>query len=231
MRRWWWSRLPLTALILALGVTALRRARHVRPSVQMRFVKAVLRLTIRNSNPADLHRTSDTRASPQAAPLPASLRALCDVQERQVQGCTVYSLTPKQGASGWHFLSTHGGAYVNALTRFQWEATEALIRHTGAVTVPLYPLAPEHTFQTAHALLGEVYHHLLSRTPAGRVVLCSDSAGGGLALGLALRARDLGQPQPSRVVLFAPWLDLTLSDPKARAVEPRDVCCAWIPCA
>ncbi|WP_162243122.1 alpha/beta hydrolase [Deinococcus sp. Leaf326] len=171
-----------------------------------------------------MERTARTRPYPQPAPITASLRALCDVQERQVDGSTVYLLTPRKDASGWHVIYTHGGAYVHPLLRNHWDLLEALIRSTGAsVTVPLYPLAPEHTFEAAYLLLETVYRDLLTRMPAERVVLCGDSAGGALALGQAIRYRDAGLPQPGRVVLFAPWLDLSLSDPRIREVEPRDV--------
>src|SRR3712207_7795789 len=43
----------------------------------------------------------------------------------------------------------------------------------------------------------------------------SDSAGGGLALGLAQGLEEAGLPQPRRLVLIAPWLDLTLRDRKS----------------
>jgi acetyl esterase/lipase len=42
----------------------------------------------------------------------------------------------------------------------------------------------------------------------GAVVLSGDSAGGGLALALALRMRDEGQDPPAGCILLSPWLDL-----------------------
>lgn len=186
----------------------------------MRLAKVFLRLTRRESE-LDAYRA---RPYPRAAPVKPSLREFCDVRERQVQGRPVYDLTPKHGASDWHFIYTHGGGYTGALVSAHWDVVESLVRLTGAsVTVPLYPLTPEHTYEAAYSLLEAVYRDLLSRTPAEKIVLCGDSAGGALALGQAIHARDTALPSPGRVVLFAPWLDLALSDPEIEKVEPRDV--------
>jgi monoterpene epsilon-lactone hydrolase len=54
------------------------------------------------------------------------------------------------------------------------------------------------------------------------VTIAGDSAGGGLALGLAQALPDAGLPQPERIVLLSPWLDLTLSHPDLPAVEEHD---------
>jgi acetyl esterase/lipase len=46
---------------------------------------------------------------------------------------------------------------------------------------------------------------------AGDLVIAGDSAGGGLSVATALRLRELGLPQPRALVLFSPWVDLTLA--------------------
>ena len=43
------------------------------------------------------------------------------------------------------------------------------------------------------------------------IIFAGDSAGGGLALALALACRDEGAPMPSKLVLLSPWIDLTLA--------------------
>src|SRR3712207_7656426 len=60
---------------------------------------------------------------------------------------------------------------------------------------------------------------LFPYTTRGRstVTLAGDSAGGGLALGLAQTLRDQGLPQPRRLLLVSPWLDLTLGNPDLAA--------------
>ncbi|ULH17565.1 alpha/beta hydrolase (plasmid) [Deinococcus sp. KNUC1210] len=218
-----------TSFLLLLGAGSLAavlglRLLKVRPSMQLRLARLYLRLRRKRPDLTALEHTYRTRSSPQAAPLPASLRALCTVEESRVQGCRVIRLTPRRASADLHLLYLHGGSYVDELIRNHWELIEALIRATGArVTVPLYPLAPEHSSAAAFALLDEVYLTLLATTPAEQVVLCGDSAGGGLALAQTMRLRDAGLPQPGRTVLFAPWLDLMLRDPAVRAAEQRDL--------
>ncbi|MET7731881.1 alpha/beta hydrolase fold domain-containing protein [Streptomyces sp. NPDC005402] len=68
----------------------------------------------------------------------------------------------------------------------------------------------------------EVYRQLLERLPASSVTLAGDSAGAGLALGVAQELRAAGLPQPRRIVLISPWLDLTLSQPAVQDVARHD---------
>ena len=49
-----------------------------------------------------------------------------------------------------------------------------------------------------------------------------DSAGGGLALALAQSFRDEGHPQPARIVLISPWLDVTMTEPRLEHQDARD---------
>src|SRR5690606_2626373 len=46
-----------------------------------------------------------------------------------------------------------------------------------------------------------------------RIAVTGDSAGGGLALGLLLRARDEGLPLPACYAGLSPWTDLTGASP------------------
>jgi salicylate hydroxylase len=66
------------------------------------------------------------------------------------------------------------------------------------------------------------YRALLERgVDPRRVVLSGDSSGGGLALALAMRARDLELPSPAGVVALCPWADLKVAGATVdTAVEP-----------
>lgn len=49
-----------------------------------------------------------------------------------------------------------------------------------------------------------------------------DSAGGGLALGLAHALHNESVPQPKQLVLLSPWLDVTMSHPEIPKYEDAD---------
>jgi len=53
-------------------------------------------------------------------------------------------------------------------------------------------------------------------------VVCGDSAGGGLALSLALKLRDAGAPLPAGLMLMSPFLDTSLSGDTVRSASARD---------
>jgi epsilon-lactone hydrolase len=55
------------------------------------------------------------------------------------------------------------------------------------------------------------------------LVLVGDSAGGGLVLGQALGNSAMELPAPARLILFSPWLDLSVADDATLKVEPDDV--------
>jgi cation diffusion facilitator CzcD-associated flavoprotein CzcO len=75
--------------------------------------------------------------------------------------------------------------------------------------VPDYRLAPENPWPAATADAASVYRALLAEGyAANRLALAGDSAGGGLALSLAMTLRDQGDPAPAVVAMICPWLDV-----------------------
>ncbi|MFZ1741442.1 MAG: alpha/beta hydrolase fold domain-containing protein, partial [Pontixanthobacter sp.] len=68
-----------------------------------------------------------------------------------------------------------------------------------------------------------VYEIIAAEWGDDHVALSGDSAGGNLALSLAIQRRDAGKSLPARLIPFAPWLDMALKDEAARAIEPKDV--------
>jgi acetyl esterase/lipase len=160
-----------------------------------------------------------SREYPPHAPVSRRVREHYRVAEETVDGCAVLRLTPAE-ASGQQLMYTHGGSYVHPLVPEHWWFVERMARRSGAtITVPLYRLAPEGGVGQAYDFLRAVYTELAA---SGPVTLAGDSAGGGLALGQAVAYRDAGLPAPRQVVLFAPWVDIALTNPAAELVEPLD---------
>lgn len=127
-------------------------------------------------------------------------------------------------------LFLHGGGYAvgspGLYRHITWRFAEAA---GGRVITPDYRLAPEHPFPAA---LDDARTAWLGGIAAGadpqRSAFVGDSAGGGLALALALRLRDEGGPLPGAIAVISPWTDLAMtgescrpgrSDPMLRADE------------
>lgn len=109
-------------------------------------------------------------------------------------------------------LYLHGGGYCVGSPATHRAITGHLAAHCAArVFAPDYRLAPEHAFPAAVDDAVSAYRGLLGSGVAPHdLVIAGDSAGGGLAVAAALRLRELGLPAPRALVLFSPWVDLSL---------------------
>jgi len=155
------------------------------------------------------------------------VRRSIDVDRGDIDGWPVYEISPKLGdraTRSGHVLYLHGGGYVEDLMPWaHWPLIakfSVLLQRT--MTVPMYPLAPEHTYRDVYPFLLDVYRRVFTDHDPESVVFMGDSAGGGLALGLCHAVRDAGLPQPSHAVLLSPWLHAGLPDPDVAAVAGID---------
>jgi acetyl esterase/lipase len=98
-----------------------------------------------------------------------------------------------------------------------------MARDTGAtVVVPLYPLLPEGSAAQVVPDTADFIAEMIALHGAENVSVIGDSAGGGLALAATQELVRRGSPVPSRMVLLAPWLDATVSDPRSVQVDGDD---------
>jgi acetyl esterase/lipase len=155
------------------------------------------------------------------APVPAGARA----EATTLGGVPALSITPEQPAGDTVLLYLHGGAYVlgSPADSLALATGVALAARTRVVSLD-YRLAPEHPFPAAPDDVLAAYRALLDAgTPAGRIALAGESAGGGLALGLLVALRDQGLPLPAAAVLFSPWIDLAVDSESTRTKAAVDV--------
>lgn len=153
---------------------------------------------------------------------PAGLRRRHRVAECTVDGFRCFTVTGSAApADGPVVLYLHGGAYVSRIARQHWALVSRLADAGARVHVPLYGLAPQHTAAAAYDLLERLYDDDLAAA-ADRLTVMGDSAGGGLALGLAQVLRDTGRPSPRALSLIAPWVDVACRNPRIAAIEPVD---------
>ncbi|MGH6877743.1 MAG: alpha/beta hydrolase, partial [Rhizomicrobium sp.] len=125
---------------------------------------------------------------------------------------------------GRHVLFLHGGGYITgspALYRHVlWRFASASKAQIAAID---YRLAPEHPFPAALDDAAAAWRGLLAEgADPRRSAIMGDSAGGGLALALALRLRDEGGPLPAAIVAISPWTDLAITGESCRndAADP-----------
>ena len=107
-------------------------------------------------------------------------------------------------------LYFHGGGYRLGAPETWAAYADSLRTATGYTTVvPDYRLAPEHPFPAALHDAAAIYAKLSADAP---VVIAGDSAGAGLAAGLALAVHRAKAPAPQALVLISPMLDLRAED-------------------
>lgn len=128
-------------------------------------------------------------------------------------------------------LHLHGGGYTIGSPRTHRALVAHLAASAGRPAFTLdYRLAPEHPFPAAVDDAEAAYRALLrAGYRASDIAVAGDSAGGGLAVSLAVRLRERGVPLPACLALISPWADLTLSAPSTRD-DRRDVLLrtAWL---
>ncbi|KQR22176.1 hypothetical protein ASF79_07780 [Agreia sp. Leaf335] len=141
-----------------------------------------------------------------------------------VGGVTSEIFSSASASTDTQVLFIHGGSYVHEASALHAPFFDKILRNADAtITMPIYALAPEHGYQVAYAQMLDVYLELRASHPDSPIVLMGGSAGGGFALGFAQSLVEQGLPQPDRIVLLSPWLDLTLTNPDIPAVDRRDV--------
>lgn len=186
----------------------------------MRGVALFLRATRRRTWTSAERARRRMEAPERESPPPRGLVRRHDLSRRTVRGFPCWTVRPDGASSAAVYV--HGGAYVAGIAPQHWALIARLADAGVRVEVPLYGLAPRHTYREAYPFLSAVYGELSGEGWAGGVALVGDSAGGGLALGLAQELLARGAPAPSRLVLLSPWLDLTLSHPQLPGYERTD---------
>ena len=104
----------------------------------------------------------------------------------------------------------HGGIYVNEIRPAHINFCDKLAKNVNAcVYAPIYPLAPNHTYDETYEIVENLYKHLLKLNKP--VIIMGDSAGGGLSAAFCeyLSLNDL--PQPENLILISPWVDVSMS--------------------
>lgn len=110
-------------------------------------------------------------------------------------------------------LHCHGGGYSTGSSLYARTLTSKLAASTSMDVLCFdYRLAPENPYPAAAEDAMKVWNYLMLLGYGARdVILTGDSAGGNLALSLALKLKEEGRLLPRGIVLMSPWTDLTSS--------------------
>ncbi|WP_301859107.1 alpha/beta hydrolase [uncultured Megasphaera sp.] len=144
----------------------------------------------------------------------------------QVGTVPVEQMTAEVKQTDRVLLQLHGGGYVLGLSnmnRLLGLRQGALIQ-AASVYYADYRLAPQHTYPAALEDAVRVYQGLLEQgVAAEHIVVAGDSAGGNLAIALAVYVRDHHLPQPGALILQSPWADFESASPSRTENAGKDL--------
>lgn len=120
----------------------------------------------------------------------------------------------------------HGGSYIDKPLIFHFKFVEKLLLNKNVCVVfPIYPRLPDNNASICHKKINKLFSDFVSKNEVEEVVLMGDSAGGGLALGLAQQIKS-SQPyytfNKQKVILLSPWLDVSTDNPDIKDIQPFD---------
>jgi len=147
-----------------------------------------------------------------------------DYVETEAAGLPAMWVTPKGAAEDRVLLCLHGGGFVSGSMYSHRKMFGHLAKAVGARALVFdYHLAPEHRHPTQVNEAAAVHQWLLEQgVRAEHVAFAGDSAGGGLAITVQLRARQLGLPLPAAAMVFSPWVDMEVVGESYETNRDRD---------
>ncbi len=121
-------------------------------------------------------------------------------------------------------LHMHGGAYVSGgLLQARVLASHIAAATCLNVMTFAYRLAPDYPYPAQLNDAMAVYNYLLSQGYAPEnIAFTGESAGGNLALALALKLKAQGRPMPACIALLSPWGDVELTGDSYRDLKGVD---------
>ena len=133
-------------------------------------------------------------------------------------------VTPENKRREGVILYLHGGGYCCGNIVYAKGVASMLADKCGVkVFTVAYRLAPESVFPAAIDDALYAYKYLLNSGYDSRdIVLCGESAGGGLVFSLCTILKEQGIPLPSGIIAISPWTDMTASGDSYTSNEEKD---------
>lgn len=167
---------------------------------------------------------AERRAAMDAMGEQGALPAGCFHEPITLDGVRGERISPQGAVEGRALLYLHGGAYVAGSPRSHRPMVARLAEAARAAAFVIdYRLGPEHRFPAAVEDAAAAYRDLLARgIEPSRLMVAGDSAGGGLAMALALKLKAEGLPQPAGYFVISPWVDLAQTGESYRTKADSD---------
>lgn len=191
-------------------------------SLSMRAVVGTLSLINRVTSDAIPSPLPAIAQNVKPAELPGTMYDRYGAYYKRVERSDVVILDPENKNCANVLVYIHGGEYRKPLTLMHWGIVDRLMKSICASAfIPMYQLAPRYTAKDAYSVLDATFALALktARETGGKIIIAGDCAGGGLAQGYVMSRRDRGLVLPDHVLLFYPWLDLTLSNSEINDIK------------
>lgn len=131
----------------------------------------------------------------------------------EYNGIKCSMVVPKDEITDGILLYLHGGGYTSGNIDYARGIGSIFASKCGIRVMSIaYRLAPENIYPAALDDAYDAYEHLLScGYTHDKIILCGDSAGGGLCYSLCMKLRENGRGLPAGIIAVSPWTDLTSS--------------------
>ncbi|MBQ8623758.1 MAG: alpha/beta hydrolase fold domain-containing protein [Oscillospiraceae bacterium] len=134
-------------------------------------------------------------------------------EKRATGNCESEWIIPNGKSCAGVILYLHGGGYTCGGENYAKGFGSVLASEYNApVFCCAYRLAPENKFPCAVNDALSAYQFLLNNGySSDSIMLCGESAGGGLCYSLCIKLHELGIAMPAGIIAISPWTDLTQS--------------------
>lgn len=225
--RWLTRHLSLDAYSFSRPSSAVDGARLILPpralmeritaSALSGFLRTAFRTLIGPPFPAGVQRGVVALLSTSMSGVPVETHKRADIGRLRVD-----VITPRNADAHGAILYLHGGAFCLGNARSHRSVTTRLATSSGMpVWVPDYRLAPEHPYPAGLEDIRACWQAMRRAGHRGEdIIIAGDSAGGSLALALAIILRDEGKEQAAGLVLFSPVTDPQMGGGETKVDDP-----------
>ncbi len=148
-----------------------------------------------------------------------------EIEKKEFDAFDAAWVRPDARKSDTVILYLHGGGYTCGNYDFAVGFSSTLAKTLGLrVFAPAYRLAPEDPYPAAIDDAVAAYKYLIECGISPKsIILCGESAGGGLSYSLCLRLHSMGIELPAGIIAISPWVDLTLSGDSIKTKADVDI--------